>query len=470
MLRQFGVPAPRLVLHLLNRLGYGPRPGEIRRVLDRGIEQYVAEQLDPSPDVELNPRLAPFPTLNYSIAQALTLTSTRGVQLLDDAFSSKLIRAVHSRNQLEEVLVDFWFNHFNVYIIDGFQRYSTIAYERDAIRPHALGRFRDLLRATAEHPAMLYYLDNYVSTVTRVDPETGLLRQGLNENYGRELLELHTVGVEAGYSQEDVFDAARCFTGWTIDDVRSSGRFIYRNRDHDTGSKHVFGLHLPAGGGRDDGERLLDYLARHPATARFVCRRLVERFVSDDPPERLVSRCATRFLSSDGDIRAVMQALIGSPEFWAEASNPGKPRNPFEFVVSALRALDAQVTRTGFLARALQGMGMPLYGSLPPTGYSNKGADWLNPSSHLTRMNFALDLAFGMLGGVSVDPAGLVRGHGADPGQPSAIAGFFSEHLFARAMPPGTLAAVSSVDAGSRVSVAARAAGLCLASPAFQRR
>ena len=470
VLRQHGVPAPRLALHVLNRLGFGPRPGDVGRVLDRGVERYVREQLDPAPDAELDVRLSPFPSLNYSIAQALGIDSPRGVQLLDEAYAGKLIRAVHSRNQLEEVLVDFWFNHFNVYIIDGFQRFSTIAYERDAIRPHALGRFRDLLGATAEHPAMLYYLDNYLSTVTRTDPATGALRQGLNENYGRELLELHTVGVDAGYTQEDVFDAARCFTGWTIDNVRDSGRFVYRPANHDSGTKQIFGLNLPGGGGREDGDKLLDYLAQHPATARFVSRRLVERFVSDDPPQRLVNKCAARFLGTGGDIRAVMKALIESPEFWAEASGPGKPKNPFEFVVSALRALDAQVTESAFLARALQGMGMPLYGSLPPTGYSNKGADWLNPSSHLNRLNFALDVAVGSIRGASVNVPAMIRNHGVDPRDPAAVAAFMSEQVFARAMSPRTYSAASSVGVAGPVSVAGRVAGLCLASPGFQRR
>ena len=471
MLRQFGVPAPRLALHALNRLGFGPRPGDIARVIERGVERYVHDQLDPTPDAELSVRLAPFQTLNYSIAQALAINSPRGIQLLDEAYAGKLIRAVHSRNQLEEVLVDFWYNHFNVYIIDGFQRFSTIAYERDAIRPHVLGRFRDLLGATAEHPAMLYYLDNYLSTVSRVHPMTGVLLQGLNENYGRELMELHSVGVDAGYTQEDVFAAARCFTGWTIDNVRDSGRFVYRQRDHDADAKHVFGLNLPAGGGRDDGDKLLDYLAGHPATARFVSRRLVERFVSDDPPQRLVDRCAARFRATDGDIRAVMQTLIGSPEFWAEAGGPGKkPKSPFEFAVSALRALDAQVTESAFLARALQNMGMPLYGSLPPTGYSNKGADWLNPSSHLNRMNFALDVAMGSIRGAAVNVPNLVRSHGIDPRDPAAVAGFFSEQVFARTLSPATLSAASSVSVAGPISVPSRVAGLCLASPGFQRR
>src|SRR4030095_2430725 len=211
---------PRVAAHLLRRIGYGPRPGDIGRVLRQGLERYVEEQLAPPGDPELDTRLRRLTTLDYSIGQVLAAYNANNSAIgpiLDEFYLARLIRAAHGRNQLQEVLVDFWFNHFNVFIGDGFDRYSTPAYERDAIRPHVLGRFRDMLGCTAAHPAMLFYLDNYLSTVSRGDPRTGRLIQGLNENYGRELMELHTVGVDAGYTQEHGVAAARCFTGGNLD-------------------------------------------------------------------------------------------------------------------------------------------------------------------------------------------------------------------------------------------------------------
>jgi uncharacterized protein (DUF1800 family) len=464
---------PRVALHALNRLGYGPRPGDIRRVLDRGLEAWVSDQLEAPADPDLLTRLARLPTLNYPIAQVLAIFSADQRALgpiLDEFYTAKIVRAVHGQNQLQEVLTDFWFNHFNVYLNDGFNRYSTMAYERDAIRPHALGRFRDLLGATAQHPAMVYYLDNYLSTVSRVDPRTGVIRRGLNENYGRELLELHTVGVDAGYTQADVFDAARCFTGWTIDNLANSGNFVFRSQNHDREAKHVFGLSVPAGGGKEDGDRLLDYLAQHPSTARFVSRKLLQRFVADSPSEPLIERCAERFRATDGDIREVMRAIVSSPEFWSEAFTGGKPKTPFEFVASALRAADANVTSGRAVAVALASMGMPAYQCLPPTGYSNRGDEWLNPSSHMNRVNFALDLAAGTIAGVSVDLRAMMRGAGGNPEDPRSVAAVMSAQVFARSLTPETFDAAAQVAVGGPVSVVARVVGLCLASPEFQAR
>jgi hypothetical protein len=469
----------RAAAHLLRRIGYGPAPGDIRQVLAQGIERYVEEQIEAPPDPELDTRLRRLTTLGYSIAQVLAAYNANNAAIgpiLDEFYLAKLIRAVHGRNQLQEVLTDFWFNHFNVFIGDGFDRYATPAYERDAIRPHVLGRFRDLLGATAAHPAMLFYLDNYLSTVSRVDPRTGRLVQGLNENYGRELMELHTIGVDAGYTQEHVFDAARCFTGWGID--QRLGVFVYRPQNHDTGAKSVFGLNVPAGGGKEDGDRLLDYLAEHPATARFVSRKLLQRFVADDPSQRLVERTAATFESSGGDMAAVLRTIIGSAEFWAEAFGTGKPRTPLEFVAGALRAVDAQVNAGRALTATLATMGMPLFGCLPPTGYSNRGDDWLNPSSHLARMNFALDLAANAVNGVAVDVRGLVGRLGADPDNPGALADALSREIFggglsaqtrnaaARVSPSGP-AQVPNRDA---VTVANRVVGLVLAGPEMQAR
>jgi uncharacterized protein (DUF1800 family) len=461
----------RAVAHLLRRIGYGPRPGDIRQVLDQGIERYVEEQIDAPPDPDLDARLRRLTTLGYSIAQVVAQYNANNASIgpiLDEFYLAKLIRAVHGRNQLQEVLTDFWFNHFNVFIGDGFDRYATPAYERDAIRPHVLGRFRDLLGATAAHPAMLFYLDNYLSTVSRIDPRTGRLLQGLNENYGRELMELHTVGVDAGYTQEHVFDAARCFTGWTID--QRLGTFVYRSQNHDTGAKSVFGLSVPAGGQREDGEKLLDHLADHPSTARFVSRKLLQRFVADDPPARLLDRTAATFESTGGDIAAVMRTIVGSAEFWAEAFGQGKPRTPIEYVVGALRAVDAQVNAGRALTATLGAMGMPLFGCLPPTGYSNRGDDWLNPSSHLGRMNFALDLATNAVAGVTVDLRALPGRLGADPGNARSMADALSRELFGGGLSGQTRDAAARASTTGSVPVASRVLGLVLAGPEMQAR
>jgi uncharacterized protein (DUF1800 family) len=462
---------PRVAAHLLRRIGFGPRPGDIQRVLDQGIERYVEEQIEALPDPELETRLRRLTTLGYPIAQVLALYNANNAAIgpiLDEFYLAKLIRAVHGHNQLQEVLTDFWFNHFNVFIGDGFDRYSTPAYEREAIRPHVLGRFRDLLGATAAHPAMLFYLDNYLSTVSRVDPRTGRLLQGLNENYGRELMELHTVGVDAGYTQEHVFDAARCFTGWTID--LRQGVFVYRAQNHDTGAKTVFGLNVPGGGGKEDGDKLLDYLAEHPSTARFVSRKLLQRFVADDPPARLLDRTAATFESTGGDIGAVMRTIVGSAEFWAEAFGPGKPRTPLEFVVGALRAVDAQVNTGRALVATLAALGQPLFGCLPPTGYTNRGDAWLNPSSHLGRMNFALDLAANAVAGVTVDTRALPGRLGADGSNPRSLVDGLSRELFGGGLSTATRDAASRTATSGTVPVATRVVGLVLASPDMQAR
>ncbi len=462
---------PRVAVHLLNRAAFGPRPGDIGRVLNKGLTRWLEEQLDPRPDGQLETRLRGFSTLGYSIPQVLNLYNAdqRSIGVILDEFTSaKLIRAVHSENQLQEVLIDFWFNHFNVFVQDGFDRFSISSYERDAIRPHVLGRFRDLLGATAYHPAMLYYLDNYLSRANQVVGGRTVL--GLNENYGRELLELHTVGVDAGYSQSDVIDSARCFTGFGIDNLGSSGNFVFRAQFHDRGAKSVFGLNLPAGGGQDDGDKLLDYVAQHPATARHVSWRLAQRFVADQPPPSLVAKCADTFLRTDGNIAEVMRSIFGSTEFWAEAFGGGKYKTPFEFAVSALRAADAQVRAGRGLAPYLANMGLPLYACNPPTGYTNDGSEWINPSSHLYRMNFGLDLAAGAIPAVTVDVRGAVRTGGGNPDDARSIATTMSNEIFGRNLSAQTQNAVGRVSAGGTVSVAARAVGLCLASPEMQVR
>ncbi len=463
----------RAAVYLLDRLGYGPRPGQAREILDQGLDRWVREQLEPGPDPELDTRLAPLVTLGYSLAQVLDLyardQSTIG-RILDELGLSRIVRAVHGKNQLRETLVDFWFNHFNVFLGGDFERFAIASYERDAIRPHVLGRFRDMLGATASHPAMLAYLDNYLSTVARRVGNRTV--GGLNENYGRELLELHTVGVDAGYSQNDVVDAARAFTGWTIDSLRTGGNFIYRGANHDAGAKSVFGLSLPAGGGQDDGTRVLDYLASHPQTALFVSRRLAQRFVADDPPASLVEKMAATFRHRDGDLRAVVETMVGSPEFWAPAfdGGPGKTKSPMEFTMSALRAAGANVTAVRGVTAALNNMGMPLYACLPPTGYSNRGDDWVNPSSQLARMNFGLDLGVNGITGVTVDARALVRTAGGNPDDARSAAEALSDHVWGRTLSADTLGAVSRVAPGNLPPVASRVLGLLLAGPEMQSR
>ena len=323
-----------------------------------------------------------------------------------DLVEGKLLRAVYSSRQLEEVLTDFWFNHFNVYLDKGADRYMVTEYERDAIRPHVLGKFRDLLEATAKSPAMLFYLDNWQS----VGPNSpaaggrgGRQRRGLNENYGRELMELHTLGVDGGYTQKDVTEVARCFTGWTIQQPQRGGRFVFNPRMHDTGEKVVLGVTIPAGGGVEDGERVLDILSHSPATAHFISKKLAMRFVADQPPPVLVDRMAQTFLKTDGDLREVMRTMLKSKEFWSAGAYRSKLKSPLEMVASAVRAVNGDVDFAFALGNQVAQLGEPLYRKVEPTGYSNSSQEWLNSAGLLARMNFALQLAGNKVPGVTVE-------------------------------------------------------------------
>ncbi|MDE3195786.1 MAG: DUF1800 domain-containing protein [Acidobacteriota bacterium] len=324
--------------------------------------------------------------------------------VIQDLTEGKLLRAVYSNRQLEEVLTDFWFNHFNVDVDKGADRFMVTAYERDAIRPHVLGRFEDLLLATAQSPAMLFYLDNFQSVApdTRAIPNQNRLR-GLNENYGRELMELHTLGVDGGYTQQDVTEVARCFTGWTIAQPQRGGGFVFNPRLHDRGEKHVLGVTIPAGGGIEDGLKALDILAHHPSTAHFISKSLATRFVADDPPKSLVKKMAATFTATDGDLREVMRTMIDSSEFRDPANFRSKVKSPLEMTASAIRALNGDIDFTFAMNGILTQMGEPLYRKLEPTGYSNRGADWMNSASLLARMNFAGALAQGKINGIRVD-------------------------------------------------------------------
>jgi uncharacterized protein (DUF1800 family) len=322
-----------------------------------------------------------------------------------DLQESKILRAVYSNRQLEEVLADFWFNHFNVFMDKGADRYLTTEYERDAIRPHVLGHFRDLLEATAKSPAMLFYLDNWQSVGPNSPQPRGpnAQRRGLNENYGRELLELHTLGVDGGYTQKDVTEVARCFTGWTINQPQRGGSFLFAPRLHDNGEKTVLGVKIPAGGGQSDGEKVLDIVARHPSTAHFISRKLAQRFVADGPPAALVDRMAQTFLKTGGDLRAVMETMLGSREFWSEGAFRSKMKSPLEMVVSSVRATGGSVDFATALVNQVALLGEPLYRKQEPTGYSNSSREWVNTAGLMARMNFALQLAGDKLPGVTVE-------------------------------------------------------------------
>ncbi len=320
-----------------------------------------------------------------------------------DLAEGKLLRAIYSNRQLDEVLTDFWFNHFNIYLDKGADRYLVTGYEREAIRPHVLGKFRDLLEATAKSPAMLFYLDNWQSIgPNAAQPRRGKQGRGLNENYGRELMELHTLGVDGGYTQQDVTEVARCFTGWTIDQPQRGGSFAFAKRLHDTGEKTVLGVKIPAGGGIEDGEKVLDIVARHPSTAHFISRKLAQRFVADNPPDSLVVRMAQTFQKTDGDLRAVMRTMLDSREFWSVGAYRSKMKSPLEMVASAVRAVDGDVDFAFALVNQVAQLGQPLYRKQEPTGYSNSSQEWLNSAGLLARMNFAVQLANGKVPGVKV--------------------------------------------------------------------
>ena len=365
----------------------------------------------------------------------LAMNNPQGV-VADELAQAKLLRAIYSERQLDEVMADFWFNHFNVFANKGADRVLITNYEQEVIRPHALGKFEDLLVATAKSPAMLFYLDNWMSVGPDSMQALGISgrpgpygpyryprrypgrnpnanekrrRSGLNENYGRELLELHTLSVNGGYSQRDVTEVAKVFTGWTIEKPFDGGSFRFDPRMHEPGPKFVLG-HRIKPKGEDEGMEVLHRLATSPQTAHFISLKLAQRFVADDPPTALVDRMAKTFEKKKGDIREVLSTMFHSPEFWADGAYRAKMKTPLEFVASAVRATGADVDDAMPLARQLGNMGMPLYGAQPPTGYSMKADTWVSSSALLNRMNFALSLTAGKVRGVKVDTAQLAGG------------------------------------------------------------
>jgi uncharacterized protein (DUF1800 family) len=386
--------------------------------------------------------------------------------IVNELIEAKLQRAVLSNRQLEEVLVDFWFNHFNVSITKQQVRNLLPSYERDAIRPHVLGRFRDMLLATARHPAMLFYLDNHLSQAPR--PEllqaaaqagANIRLPGINENYGRELMELHTLGVGGGYTQADVTNVARAFTGWTIYDVNRVGEFQFNPQNHDRIEKTILGREFPRGVGESEGVQVIDILARHPSTARFISHKLAQRFVADSPPAALVDRMAATFTKTDGDLRAVMETLLLSREFLSAGAWRSKVKSPLEMVASSLRALDADVTDTVAVAQRIAELGQPLYSKPEPTGYPNTSDAWGNSLGLLGRMNFASALLAGEIAGVKVSADAI-----AAPGIRKAMASLTGVEVS-----PEAIAAVEKGAGGKPPSPILIATAL-IGSPDFQKR
>jgi uncharacterized protein (DUF1800 family) len=450
--------------HVLNRMAFGPRPGDVDRVIAMGVDRWIEQQLHPDrvANAPFERTLAAFPTLRRSSAELLrayppqaaqqlqarlsdsTLTRSDSAELrraaqrnrefVNELLAAKVARAVGSERQLAEVMTDFWENHFNVFIGKGQLRYHLADYTERTIRPHALGRFRELLGAVARSPAMLIYLDNAQSVSDSGQPtlgpggrmvrgrrqrgESGPARiglaessqrvapglqqrrpRGLNENYARELLELHTLGVDGGYTQQDVIEVARALTGWGIEAPRFGGRFLFRPQAHDAGEKTVLGRRLPAGRGLEDGEDVLDMLSRHPATAMFISRKLAVRFVSDEPPDDLVERAAATFTRTNGDIRAVVRTIVTSPEFFARSAYRSKVKSPFEVTVSAVRALGARPDTTPFTAGLVARLGQQLYGHQAPNGWPETGSAWINTGAILNRINLGMVVASGRVPG-----------------------------------------------------------------------
>jgi uncharacterized protein (DUF1800 family) len=507
----------RTIVQVLNRIAFGPRPGDLERVRAIGLQRYIEQQLHPEriSDSHTAARLSALDTIVMSsreIADSFErpLEERRREQFVqphqDEAKArvpdglharantpvvelseQKVLRAVYSDRQLEEVLTDFWFNHFNVDARKGPERFMLTEYERETIRPRVLGRFRDLLGATARSPAMLFYLDNWMSVAEtgpnpdiqrkpspgahadprppavvrgpfgamavapppRIVPNGKTAPKGLNENYSRELMELHTLGVDGGYTQKDVTEVARAFTGWTIQNPRQGGGFKFEPRLHDPGEKIVLGHVIKAGGGESDGEQVLDLLAAHPSAAHFIATKLVRRFVSDTPPPVLVDRAAGRFRETGGDLREVMRTILTSPEFLSPAAYRAKVKTPFEFVVSALRATGADVNDARGLVRTLQQLGMPPYQCQPPTGYMDTADAWVSTGALVNRMNFALRLASNQLPGTRVaDLEALETNRGA-------LLNDVSDE---------TRATIANATEASQI------AALTLGSPEFQRR
>jgi uncharacterized protein (DUF1800 family) len=484
--RKEGLSEREAAEHLLGRLSFGGRPGEIEKLLAIGLNKWVLQQLEQSvPDTELEKKLSGYDALaldNETIVNTylnagqvlrmmqkngtlsrdsmaklekadyrkdvLKLMQEKGLKLPQELnrqlVAQKLIRAVYSENQLQELMTDFWFNHFNVSITKGQSQPYVLTYERDAIRPHALGKFESLLKATAQHPAMLYYLDNASSgsdnndmnqRIKKMVPANSKLKKpaGLNENYAREVMELHTLGVDGGYVQADVTEVARALTGWTVRPMMkdgygerlakmqrsrlgrnlatTDGDFLFLAVRHDQQEKTVLGKKYPANGGLNEGLEVLHQLATHPSTAKFICKKIATRFVCDTPSAALVSTMSDVFTKTGGDIKQTMIAMLNSREFWKKEVLRSKIKSPFELVVSAVRATNADLRNPNQLYDWCSRMGQKLYSYAAPTGFPDKASFWVNTGSLLNRMNFGLAIAAQRIPGVGMNLLALNNNH-----------------------------------------------------------
>ncbi len=545
--------ADQKALHLLNRLAHGPRPGEAERLAqggDAALRAWILAQLQPGKEPALEARLRTYTTLGMTIPdlqkayprpeavakqeglgaeeakarRAELPRDQRPVHIAEELASAKLFRAVNAQRQLEEVLVDFWFNHFNVDWTKGECKWFVADYERTAIRPFVYGRFRDLLGATAQHPAMLFYLDNWLSTREGFDPseyarpgspralgraqraearmeqdarreakgrpsaERSLdqmakdLRRpkagplGLNENYARELMELHTLGVDGGYTQADVREVARCFTGWTLDQPRLAARPLFRLVAHDNGDKVVLGKAITLGGVKD-GEAVLDLLAAHPATARFIATKLCRRFVADQPPPALVDRVAQVFLATGGDLRKTYGAIFFSPEFWSAEAHLAKVKTPFEFMASTLRGLGAEIEEPLPLIAHLNRMDQPPYRCAPPTGWKDTAEAWVSTGALVNRLQLGMALGRQQVEAVSWDREDLRAA--VQHATPEEALDRLGRLLLQRPLSEATRAALLKELQGEETRMPdgeirpldrAKLVGLILGSPEFQRR
>ncbi len=532
-------PTPRAAaVHVLQRLSFGPRPGDVERVMATGVSRWIDQQLDPAsiddrtleaalrryryldrdPGElrELFPRPAQLlraagGTLTPADSTALRESARNARVITTELLSARVARAVATERQLNEVLVDFWLNHFSVFLgKNAVMRYHLPQFEREAIRPHVLGRFRDLLGAVAHSPAMLIYLDNVQSVADSARPTlagrtTGerrmalarrmaarrrgdnridtaqfdqLLRRrptGLNENYARELLELHTLGVDGGYTQRDVIEVARALTGWTVrpGGGRHGDGFVFNPVTHDAGEKLILGQRFPGGRGEAEGEAVLDLLAHHPSTARHIARKLAIRFVSDDPPPALVDRAAEVFQRTRGDLRAVVRTIVTSPEFQAPDVYRAKVKSPFEVVVSAIRALGGVADSTAMSAALVARLGQPLYGHQAPDGWPETGAEWMNTGAILGRINAGLTLSGRGVPGTAVSRWPMYP-QLKDASRPVQVEGVI-EGLLGGEVSPETRRILESGDnpmlgEPRRLPGLEQMIGLALGAPEFQRR
>jgi uncharacterized protein (DUF1800 family) len=488
--------ADQKILHLLNRTGFGPRPGDLERVKKLGLEKYLDLQLHPErlDDAALEARLKGFESLGLTLAQInekypppQLLARELGVKpgknpqdnspdtmdeekqrreyrqalaeyyrtndarpismLLFELQGQKIVRAAYSERQLQEVMADFWFNHFNIFWAKGGVKSTATDYEMNAIRPNTFGKFKDLLLATAKSSAMMQYLDNFQSSspnanvaaarrangnggrfqggrfgqngqpteeqqkrLQALQQQAARRKPGINENYARELMELHTLGVDGGYTQKDVQEVARCFTGWTIERPipglkgrKGAGEFIFRPQIHDDGEKLVLGQKIPAGGGIKDGERVIEILAKHPNTAKFISTKLVRKFVSDNAPQPLIDKVAGVYMKTDGDVREMLKTIFTSQEFYAPEAYRAKIKSPFELAVSAIRAMNGETANPRQMAQFIAKMGQPLYLYQPPTGYPDRADQWVNTGALLERLNFGLALSSNKILGTTID-------------------------------------------------------------------